>query len=191
MKRDELRKLLGEDAAEDVIDKIMAANGKDVNAARANEDSLKAQLDAATSKAKEFEDAVNANLTDTQKMQKQIDEANKAAAEARQQLNQMTAVAVFAGAGMTEEDYAPFLGSITGGTREEAEAAAKGIAAVIAKQVSAARDEQQKKSLGSMKNPAGGNAAGSVTTRKEFNSLTQEQQLQFVRDNPGILSTLK
>lgn len=191
MKREELRKLLGEDAAEDVIDRIMAANGKDVNAAKANEDSLKAQLDAALSKAKEFEDVANANLTDAQKMQKQIDEANKAAAEARQQLNQMTAVAVFAGAGMSEEDYKPFLGSITGGTREEAEAAAKGIAAVVAKQVSAAQEEQKKKSLGGMKTPSGGDPAGSVTTRKDFAALSQEQQLQFVRDNPGILSSLK
>ncbi|WP_138377697.1 hypothetical protein [Collinsella bouchesdurhonensis] len=191
MKRDELRKLLGEDASDDVIDKIMADYGKGVNAAKAGEDTLRERLEALSAKNEELEKAANANLTDTQKMQKQVDAANKAAADARMQLNRMTAVAVFAGSGMSEDDYEPFLGSITGGTREEAEAAAKGIAAVVDRRVKAATDEASKQSLGSMKQPAGGDPADSVVTKADFDGLTQEQQIQWVRDNPNKLSSLQ
>ena len=44
MKRDQLRRMLGEDVSEDVIDSIMAENGRDVNSARERGEQLRAGL---------------------------------------------------------------------------------------------------------------------------------------------------
>lgn len=192
MNRDKLRELLGDSASDEVIDAIMTANGKDVNKANAGVASLQKQLEDSKALAKQLEDKANANMTAEEQWQKQIDDANAAAAAANKQLNEMSAIAVFAGAGITEDEYKPFLGSITGGTRKDAEAAANAIAAVVAAKVKAATDASAKQALGGMDKPAGGQpASGTVASKKDFEALAPEQQMQWVHDNPGQLSKLQ
>ena len=43
MHRDKLRELLGDAATDDVVNAIMDANGRDINAAKSGKDDLKAQ----------------------------------------------------------------------------------------------------------------------------------------------------
>ena len=118
MKRDQLRRMLGEDVSEDVIDSIMAENGRDVNSARERGEQLRGQLDEANARLAEFEEARKASMTAEEQWQARLDEANAQTAKAMRELNEASAQAVFAAAGMSEEDYAPFIGSIVGGTRK-------------------------------------------------------------------------
>ena len=61
MKRDDLKKLLGDQIGDDVIDKIMAEHGKDIEGKKAEvstltteRDALKAQLDQASQQIDSF-----------------------------------------------------------------------------------------------------------------------------------------
>ena len=192
MNREKLRELLGDSATDELVDAIMAANGKDVNKANAGLADLRKQLDEANARAKQLEDDANKSLTAEEQWQKQLDEANAAAAAANKQLNEMSAVAVFAGAGIPEDEYRPFLGSITGGTRKDAETAANAIAAVVSAKVKAAEDSAAKKALGGMNPPAGGaEPNGTVASKKDFEALAPEAQMKWVHDNPGQLSQLR
>lgn len=192
MKRDQLRRLLGEDVSEDVIDSIMAENGRDVNSARERGEQLRGQLDEANARLAEFEEARKASMTAEEQWQARLDEANAQTAKAMRELNEASAQAVFAAAGMSEEDYAPFIGSIVGGTRKEAVDAAKAIADVVSSRAKAAGEAAVREAMGSMTTPAGGKpASGAVSSRADFEALTPEQRMQWVHDNPGRLSELR
>lgn len=191
MKRDNLRKILGEEVAEDVIEAIMAENGKDVNAAKASGDQLRTQLAEAKQRVSELELAASENMTEQEKWQAQLDAANLATAQAVRELNEASAVAVFASAGIEEDEYKPFLGSIVGGTREETVASARAIADVVSAKVEAARADAEKAAMAGMGKPGNGDPAAAVTKRADFDALTAEEKIKMVRDNPGILSQLK
>lgn len=191
MKRDNLRKILGEEVAEDVIEAIMAENGKDVNAAKASGDQLRTQLAEAKQRVSELELAASENMTEQERWQAQLDAANLATAQAVRELNEASAVAVFASAGIEEDEYKPFLGSIVGGTREETVASARAIADVVSAKVKAARADAEKAAMAGMGKPGNGEPTGAVTKRADFDALPAEEKIKMVRDNPGILSQLK
>lgn len=191
MHRDKLRELLGEAATDDIVNAIMDANGKDINAAKSGKDDLRAQLEEAQSKVDELTKASEANLSDAEKWQKSIDEANKRADKALHDLSEQSAVAVFAAAGIGEEDYKAFMPSIVSNDRKATVAAAKAIADMVSAKVTAASEAAEKKALGGMKPPAGGDpSTGSPSTKKEFFSLPYARQVELRSQNPEILNQL-
>ena len=192
MKRDWLRKQLGEDVSDDVIEAIMAQNGSDINNAKAPGDELKSQLSALEQRNKELEEAANAKLTDEEKWQKQLDEANARADEAAQELSKTSAVAVFAAAGLTEDDYKDFLPSIVGADRDATVKSAQAIAAMVKAKVDAAEKAGAKAGMAGMGAPAAGDPAnGKPATKAEFMALPYEQKLKLKADDPNILNELK
>ncbi len=192
MKRDWLKRQLGEDVSDDVIDAIMAQNGSDINTAKLPSETLRTQLDELKARNAELEGAANANLTEQEKWTKQLDAANKAAADATKQLNEMCAIAEFSKAGLTEEDYAPFLASVVSDSRDATVAAASAIGSLISAKTAAAVADANKAAMANMQAPAGGNAAdGTVSTKADFDKLTPEKKVEWVHANPGALSQLK
>lgn len=191
MHRDKLRELLGEAATDEVINAIMDANGKDINAAKSGKDDLKAQLAEAQSKVDELTKASEANLSDAEKWQKAIDDANKRADKALHDLSEQSAVAVFAAAGIGEDEYKAFMPSIVSNDRKATVAAAKAISDMVSAKVAAASEAAEKKSLGGMKPPAGGDPSdGTVATKKEFMALPYARQVELRTQNPEILNQL-
>ena len=180
MNRDQLKSLLGEGASKEVIDAIMRANGEDVNAGKAAIETLKAQLEEANGKISSLEDEANKNLTADEQWQKQLDAANATAKQALRDLNEATAAAVFAGAGMSEDEYKPFIGSVIGGTRDETTAAAKAIA-----------DVAKKQALAGMPQPQGGDEGnGAITTKKQFRAMSDTEQIAWKQQNPDAWKNL-
>lgn len=193
MKRDKLKELLGDAATDEIIDAIMSANGKDVNAAKAPVDDLKAQLEEANNAKAELQAAADANKTDEQKWQEAIDAANKTAAKAVHALNEQSAIAVFAKAGISEDEYKPLLPSIVHDNRKDTVAAAEAIAAIIDNKVTAAVDEAKKQALANMEPPKGGNDDGSasITTKEQFRKLSDSEQIAWKSENPDAWKQLK
>nr|DAT29559.1 MAG TPA: minor structural protein [Caudoviricetes sp.] len=191
MHRDKLRELLGEAATDEVINAIMDANGKDINAAKSGKDDLKAQLAEAQSKVDELTKASEENLSDAEKWQKAIDDANKRADKALHDLSEQSAVAVFAAAGIGEDEYKAFMPSIVSNDRKATVAAAKAISDMVSAKVAAASEAAEKKNLGGMKPPAGGDPSdGTVATKKEFMALPYAKQVELRTQNPEILNQL-
>lgn len=191
MNRDWLKKQLGDGVSDDVIDAIMGKNGEDINKEKSTLSALRAQYDEVKAKADELEANASASLSNEEKWQKQLDAANKAAAKARRELNEMAAAAVFATAGVSEEEYAPFLGSIVTDDRDKTVASAKAISDLISAKVSEATEKAGKDALAGMGGPkAGSTPSGPVTTRKQFMELSYDQQRELKASNPDILSQL-
>lgn len=191
MNRDQLKSLLGEGASKEVIDAIMRANGEDVNAGKAAIETLKAQLEEANGKISSLEDEANKNLTADEQWQKQLDAANATAKQALRDLNEATAAAVFAGAGMSEDEYGPFIGSVIGGTRDETTAAAKAIADVVSAKAKAAADDAKKQALAGMPQPQGGDEGnGAITTKKQFRAMSDTEQIAWKQQNPDAWKNL-
>lgn len=192
MKRDWLRKQLGDDVSDDVIDAIMAQNGSDVNTAKLPSENLRTQVDELKARNAELEGVANANLTEQEKWTKKLEVANKAAAEATKQLNEMCAVAEFSKAGLTEEEYKPFLASVVSDSRESTVAAASAISSLINAKAAAAVADANKAAMANMQAPAGGNESdGAVSTKADFDKLSPEKKVEWVHANPGALSQLK
>ncbi len=191
MHRDKLRELLGDAATDDVVNAIMDANGRDINAAKSGKDDLKAQLSAAQAKVEELTKASEESLTETEKWQRSIDEANERADKALRDLSEQSAVAVFAAAGIGEDDYKAFMPSIVSGDQKATVAAAKAIAGMVSAKVDSAREEAARQALGGMEPPAGGDpTTGTVSTMDQFLSLPFDRQVELRAQNPDILSTL-
>ena len=169
----------------------MRANGEDVNAGKAAIETLKAQLEEANGKISSLEDEANKNLTADEQWQKQLDAANATAKQALRDLNEATAAAVFAGAGMSEDEYKPFIGSVIGGTRDETTAAAKAIADVVAAKAKAAADDAKKQALAGMPQPQGGDEGnGAITTKKQFRAMSDTEQIAWKQQNPDAWKNL-
>ena len=191
MNRDQIKSLLGEGASKEVIDAIMRANGEDVNAGKAAIETLKAQLEEANGKISSLEDEANKNLTADEQWQKQLDAANATAKQALRDLNEATAAAVFAGAGMSEAESKPFIGSVIGGTRDETTAAAKAIADVVSAKAKAAADDAKKQALAGMPQPQGGDEGnGAITTKKQFRAMSDTEQIAWKQQNPDAWKNL-
>lgn len=190
MKRDQLKALLGDAATDEVIDAIMSANGKDVNAAKSSVSDLKAQLDAANEANEQLRAAADANKTDEQRWQDAIDAANKTAAKAVHALNEQSAISVFAKAGISEEEYKPLLGSIVGDDRKATVAAAEAIASIVSSKVDAAVADAQKKALGGMSGPEGGDA-GAIKTKADFRKMSDTEQIAWKQQNPEAWKQLQ
>lgn len=192
MNRDWLKEKLGDAATDDVVDSIMAEYGKGVNAAAKSGDSVKAKVEELKKQLKELEDEKNANLSDQEKFQKQLDEANAAAAKSAHDLNEMCAVAEFKAAGMTEEEFNPFLSAVIGETKEATVEAAKAICSVMNAKVETAVKAAKKSDLAGMGDPAGGDPASSaVKTKADFAKLSYAKQAEMYAANPEILSQLQ
>lgn len=191
MNRDWLKQQLGEGATDEVVDAIMAANGKDVNASKSALATAEQRLAEASAKVDELTKAQEGTLTETERFQKELKDANERAEKAVRALNEQAAVAVFAGAGISEDEYRPFLGSIVTGDLEATKASAKSIADLVSAKVAAAAKQSKKDALGNMRPPAGGEPTGDVTTREAFLKLPYDQQLAMKQANPQVLSQLK
>ncbi len=190
MNRDWLRQLLGDAATDEVVNSIMGANGEDVNREKAAKAASDTKLTELTAQMAELQKQADEKLSDQEKWQKAIDEANGKAAQALRDLNEQTAATVFASAGMTEEEYKPFIASVSAGTREEAMATAKAIAGVVSSKAKDAADAAKKEALAGMQPPAGGEPGGAVTTKAQFRALSDAEQIRWKSENPEAWKNL-
>jgi hypothetical protein len=190
MKRDWLRKQLGDEVTDEVVDAIMTQNGTDVNAAKAATDREREKAEKLVGRVGELEEAAKRGLTSDEKWQAQIDDATKARDEAVRDLNRMSAVSVFAEAGISAEEYEPLLAGVVSDDRDATTASAKAIADLVSARVSAAGKASEDRKLAGMKGPQAGKQ-GDVSTAKEFMALPYEKQVEMKNADPTILSRLK
>lgn len=191
MNRDWLRQLLGDAATDEVVNSIMSANGEDVNGVKAQKAAADAQLADVSAKMAELQKQADEKLSDQEKWQKALDEAHKEADKANRALNEQTAATVFAAAGMTEEEYKPFIGSVSAGTRDQAATVAKAIADVVASKAKEASDAAKKEAMAGMQTPPGGDPAGAVTTKQQFRAMSDSEQVRWKSENPDAWKNLK
>lgn len=97
-------------------------------------------------------------------------------------LNRMDAEKVLIAAGLTEADYAPFIGAIVTEDAETTAAAASGIAKMLASQKKATDAAVRKELQDNMPTP-GADAKQPGMTKAEFNKLSFDEQNKFFTEH--------
>ncbi len=203
MKREDVRKIFPE-ATTEQVDAILNGFGSEINP-------LKAQLEDATAKLGESTGALSGLRASEAALKARLEEANarlqqgmsaeellaqrEAAAAQRERdftmkSNSLDAKAVFVEAGFDADDIEALLPRVVTEDAEATVAAANALVALDAKRRAAV--EQSVKDELLKKNPSPqGAGSGTSMTKKEFASLSYDDQMKFVKENPGALKSLK
>lgn len=161
MTREELKALGLE---EEVIDKIMASHGKDIQNANAKAERYKADAQMAGQYKKELEEYQSQNLTEIEKANKATEEANSMVADLQKQISELNARNSLAEQGITGEDADNLLKSLNNGTFD-----ATVLGKIIADRETKAAALKEKELLDRTPNPdgnGGGNGDGKSTAEK-------------------------
>lgn len=116
--------LLAMGVAEELIDKIMAEHGKAVNAEKAKVDKYKTDAEKAEELAKELEALKSQNLSETEKVQKELEKAQQMIAELTKNSVVSELKAIFGEGGLKEDDYKEYIDAFAGLEKETAKAKA-------------------------------------------------------------------
>lgn len=137
MTRDEIKKLFPE-ATDEQVSALLSSHHSELNKLKDDNKSLK-------EKADKFDEAEREKLSKEEKLNKLIEEANKAKSESQRLLNRTKAAAKLSATGLTEEEYSAVLDGFVSDNKEQtigfAEALTKLIGASREKAAAAAKQE--------------------------------------------------
>lgn len=132
MTREDIKKSFP-DATEEQITAILNINGNDVKAWK-DKVPKKADYDELVRKAKEYDKLEEAGLTDEEKVQKALREAEDAKADFAKKTNRLDAEKILVAAGLAEEDYKDLIGGIVSDDADTTKSMATNLANLITKQ---------------------------------------------------------
>lgn len=160
------------DATEDQITAILNINGADIKTWK-DKVPKKAEYDELVRKAGEFDKLEEAGLTDEQKIQRALQEANDTKAEYDKKLNKLEAEKILVAAGLTEEDYKDLIDGIVSGDAEVTKTMATNLANMVTKQKETAV-QKTKEELMDGTNTPGGSSVGSGEEKSEAEKLVEK-----------------
>ena len=192
MKREDVRKVLGEDATDEQVQAMMDLYQADINP-------LKEELKEAKSKATDLEGS-NADLA--AQLQAKADEAAQAAMTAEEQLaaaqakaeqmqrdlaiktNTLDAKAKFVDAGFSEEDYSEVLSKIVSDDAKATSALADSVIALVNARSESAVSAAKTELLGNTPEPQGASATSGAMTQEQFDNLSYSERVAMFESAP-------
>lgn len=147
------------DATEEQITALLNINGTDISNAK------KGNIDAKELKRLQENDAAykklqDANLTDAEKIQKALDEAESSKKKFLKKSNRLEAEKILVAAGLTEEDYKDLIDGIVSDNEETTKALATSLAGMVSKQKEAAVQKTKEELMDGTKTPGGEGGSG-------------------------------
>ena len=130
----------------------------------------------------------NAGLSDAEKLQKALADAEAERKSYTLKSNRLEAEKIFAEAGISEKEYSSFVDTIVGEDSAASVSAAKAIAKMVSAQREAAGAAKQKEILD--KTPKGGEHTETKMTLDEFRKLSPSERYQFSQKNPEEYKSL-
>ena len=191
----ELRELLGNDYRDGMtVEEIAAALSSKtfVDAATLPPSVSKETFDQTASELaklkRENTELKNAGLSDAEKLQKALADAEAERKSYTLKSNRLEAEKIFAEAGISEKEYSSFVDTIVGEDSAASVSAAKAIAKMVSAQREAAGAAKQKEILD--KTPKGGEHTETKMTLDEFRKLSPSERYQFSQKNPEEYKSL-
>lgn len=191
----ELRELLGNDYRDGMtVEEIAAALSSKtfVDAATLPPSVSKETFDKTASELaklkRENTELKNAGLSDAEKLQKALADAEAERKSYTLKSNRLEAEKIFAEAGISEKEYSSFVDTIVGEDSAASVSAAKAIAKMVSAQREAAGAAKQKEILD--KTPKGGEHTETKMTLDEFRKLSPSERYQFSQKNPEEYKSL-
>lgn len=153
MTREDIKKQFPE-ATEEQIDALMDIHGTDMTNAKKN------NVDPATLKklqedSEAYERLKEAGLTDEEKMQKALNDAEDAKKEFARKSNRLDAEKILVGAGLTADDYKDLIEGIVSDDSEVTKTMATNLASLISKQKDAAIQKTKEELMDGTNTPGG------------------------------------
>lgn len=153
MTREDIKKQFP-DANEDQIDALMEIHGNDMSNAKKNNVDPKVlkklQEDSAA-----YAKLQEADLTDAEKIQKALKDAEDSKVEFAKKSNKLDAEKILVAAGLTEEDYKDLIDGIVSDNAETTKALATSLAGMVSKQKDAAIQKTKEELMDGTHTPGG------------------------------------
>lgn len=183
MKREELKQILGDDVSDDTIKKIMDLQGSEATKAKTSYDDLKQKYDELSDKLKNAEEQAEkdkmAKLSDDERLQKMIADAEKVKKQAEETIAKNKAEFVkfkvknkFAESGLKEEDYKDFIDNMKFDDEDVAINSANALVTMLNNKIDATKKQVEEEKMKNMPTPTtsnGGTTGGTdETTQQPF-----------------------
>lgn len=148
------------DATEEQITAILNINGADIEAERKKNVDPKVlkQLQADSEAYKKLQEA---DLTDAEKIQKALDDAEASKTEFAKKSNRLDVEKILVGAGLTEEDYKDLIDGLVTEDAEASKTLATNLAAMLTKQKEAAVQKTKEELMDGTRTPGSDGNSGS------------------------------
>lgn len=186
MTREDIRKQFP-DATEEQITAILNINGTDLdNAKKNNVDPKilkKLQEDSAA-----YAKLQEAGLTDEEKIQKALQDAEDTKIEFAKKVNKLDAEKILVAAGLTEEDYKDLIDGIVTDNADSTKAMATNLAGLITKQKDAAVQKTKEELMDGTNTPSGGSGGNGGEEKSTAEKLVEQFFEKSEGNNKDILS---
>lgn len=184
MKREELAKL---GLTDEQIDAVMAANGRDITAAKKAAEADAEKLRELEEKARLYDEAEEAKKTAEQKLEDALKKAEQLKAENQKILNRTKAAVVFAQAGISEAEYAPILDGIVTTDEQATLALVENMVTLIKAKTEATEKAVKEELLKSTPTPPTGGSGGDTTiTKEQFDAMGYSERLKLFNEQPEL-----
>lgn len=170
MTREDIKNLFP-DATEEQITAILNINGDDVKAWK-DKVPKKADFEELTRKAAEYDKLQEADLTDAEKIQKALQDAESAKTDYAKKSNRLDAEKILVAAGLTEEDYKDLIDGIISDDADKTKSMATGLATMVTKQKEAAIQKTKEELMDGTPAPSGG--SGGAEEKSEDVKFAEE-----------------
>ena len=147
------------DATEEQITALLNINGSDITAAKKNNvdpKELKRLQDIET----EYKKLEDANLTDAEKIQKALQDAENSKNEFAKKSSRLDVEKIFVAAGLTEEDYKDLIDGIVSEDAEKSKTMANGLVSMLTKQKEVAIQKTKEELMDGTGGSGGNGGAG-------------------------------
>ena len=192
MTREQVKKIFP-DATDEQIDSFLNANGVDISKAKSGSEKLQEEIDRLKPIEAEYEKLKGSTLTEQEKLQKQLEAAEKAEKLFKRQANKVAAEKLFVTAGLKDEDYSELLESIVTDDAEHTTKTATGFVGLLKAQKEATEKAVKEELMRSNPKPPAGSGGG-IVDKKAFDAMSSADQIKFISENPNwkeIITTKK
>lgn len=153
MTREQVKELFP-DATDEQISGILNINGTDIEGAKKNNVDPK-ELKRLQGIETEYNKLVDADLTDAEKIQKALQDADNAKIEFAKKSNRLDVEKILVGAGLTEDDYKDLIDGLVSEDAEKSKALATNLASMLGKQKEAAVQKTKEELMDGTQTPGG------------------------------------
>ena len=171
MTREDIKKSFP-DATEEQITAILNINGNDVKAWK-DKVKKKADYDELVRKAKEYDKLEEAGLTDEEKVQKALREAEDAKADFAKKTNRLDAEKILVAAGLAEEDYKDLIDGIVSDDADTTKSMATNLANLITKQKELAVQKTKEELMDGTNTPGGSGGGGGADDKTDAEKFAE------------------
>ena len=147
------------DATEEQITAILNINGTDLTAAKKNNVDPK-ELKRLQERDVAYQKLLDADLTDAEKIQKALKEADDTKAEYAKKTNRLDVEKILISAGLEEDDYSGLIDGIVSEDAEKSKSMATSLANMLNKQKEATEQKVKEELMDKTKTPGGSGGSG-------------------------------